>query len=365
MGLTAGILLFAVALTSGLLGCAQNSVDPSTRTIVDMGGRTVRIPKTINKVLCSNPIGTDDIYMLDPALLAGWNFKPSGQDAAFISSQYLSLPSLGVWMGAGETPNIEEVRSVNPDVILCFWSADKTGIKMADTIQKETGIPVVLVDYDIRSSAKTFEFLGALLGETQRAEQLASYCRSKLAQITQLVASVPQSERPTVFLAEGQGGLQTDPVGSLHVQDTFDLLGVKNVVNLPGMEGQGMGMPAVSMEQVVAWQPDVVLVSEYNMSNTQKSDLYQEILSDSGWRNLKAVQAGRVYRIPQSPFSWIGRPPSAARILGCLWLAKVLYPDKENIDFTQDMRTFFSLFYRRQLTDQEIRSLLKYSGVQP
>jgi iron complex transport system substrate-binding protein len=101
------------------------------------------------------------------------------------------------------------------------------------------------------------------------------------------------------------------------------------------------------------------------MSNTQKSDLYQEILSDSGWRNLKAVQAGRVYRIPQSPFSWIGRPPSAARILGCLWLAKVLYPDKENIDFTQDMRTFFSLFYRRQLTDQEIRSLLKYSGVQP
>jgi iron complex transport system substrate-binding protein len=238
--LSGAVVWVAAAIAAALLGLGAAGCGgaagaaASTRTIVDMGGRSVKVPQVIDKVLCSNPIGTVDIYMLDPALLAGWNFKPSGPDAAYIPSQYLALPSLGVWMGAGATPNIEEVRSVAPDVILCFWSADATGVKMADTIQKQAGVPVVLVDYDVRSTPKTFAFLGTLLGETERAETLASYCRDKLAAIGQVVASVPQAERPTLFLAEGKGGLQTDPVGSLHVQDTFDLLGIKNVVALPG-----------------------------------------------------------------------------------------------------------------------------------
>jgi iron complex transport system substrate-binding protein len=75
------------------------------------------------------------------------------------------------------------------------------------------------------------------------------------------------------------------------------------------------------------------------------------------------VQAGRVYRIPQSPFSWIGRPPSAARILGCLWLAKTLYPDATTIDLKLEMKDFYTLFYRHDLSDEEIASILEDSGV--
>ena len=357
--LVAGLVLFS------LCGCGKDSgAGGNTRVVTDMGGRTVKIPQVIGKVFCSNPIGTVDLYMLAPELLAGWNFKPAGVDATFIAKRYLNLPSLGVWMGAGATPNVEEIRAVAPDVILCFWTVDDTGVRMADAIQKESGLPVVLLDYNISSSDKTFAFLGDLLGEKKRSEELASYCREKLDEISRSVASVPEAERKTLFLAEGKGGLQTDPVGSLHVQDTFDLLGVKNVVDLPGTEGKGMGMPSVSLEQVIAWQPDVVLVSEYSMSDSQKSNLYDEIRKDGGWQNLKAVQAGRVYRIPQSPFSWIGRPPSAARILGCLWLAKILYPDTTTIDLKQEMKNFYGLFYRYELTDQEIQSILEDSGVQ-
>jgi iron complex transport system substrate-binding protein len=280
LALTAAVVGVVAACLSG---CGQDArAGGDTRAITDMGGRTVKIPQVVDKVFCSNPIGTVDIYMLDPKLLAGWNFKPSGVDATFIETQYLSLPSLGVWMGAGATPNVEEIRAVAPDVILCFWTVDDTGVRMADAIQKESGLPVVLLDYNISSSDKTFAFLGQLLGEEERAEKLASYCREKLDQIGRSVASVPQAERKTLFLAEGKGGLQTDPVGSLHIQDTLDLLGVKNVVDLPGAEGKGMGMPSVSIEQVITWQPDVVLVSEYSMSDSQKSNLYDEIRSDGG-----------------------------------------------------------------------------------
>ena len=218
-------------------------------------------------------------------------------------AKYLALPSLGVWMGSGATPNIEEVLSVNPGVILCFWSVGAAGVQMADAIQKQSGLPVVLVDYDVRSTARTFSFLGALLGREERGRVLAAYCRQKLAALRAAVAAVPRAQRKSVFVAEGTGGLESDPVGSLHVQDTFDLLGLRNVVALPGTQGKGMGMPTVSMEQLMAWQPDAILVSEYAMSDTRQSDLYDEIRGDSLWRDLQAVRGGEVFRIPQSPFA--------------------------------------------------------------
>lgn len=334
-----------------------------TRTITDMGGRKVQVPLSIQKVFCSNPIGTADTYMLDPELLAGWNYKPAGEDTRYIKSKYLALPALGVWMGAGATPNIEEIRKANPDVILCFWTADSTGVQMADEIQKQAGVPVVLVDYDIRSSDKTFDFLGSLLNRTTRGQELSAYCRETLDKISAMAAAVPASGKKTVYIAEGKGGLQTDSVGSMHVQDTFDLLGCTNVVYLPGSAGKGMGMPSVSLEQVIKWQPDVVLVSEYSMSNSRKSTLYQEIRKDSAWKNVKAVKDGHVYRIPQSPFAWIGRPPSAARLLGCLWLGKLLYGDKANVDVKAETVKFYRLLYGVNLTDQEVASILEYPGI--
>lgn len=40
----------------------------------------------------------------------------------------MALPALGVWMGAGSTPNSEEIANVAPDVIFCFWSTGESGV---------------------------------------------------------------------------------------------------------------------------------------------------------------------------------------------------------------------------------------------
>ncbi len=365
------VALAALSLLAGGIaaaaGCGQLGPVTSaggTRVITDMGGRRVTVPRAISRVFCSNPIGTIDIYGLAPSLLAGWNYRPSSAATPYIAARYLKLPALGVWMGAGATPNIEAVLAAHPDVILCFWTVDATGVRMADQIQQQTGVPVVLVDYDIRSTPATFAFLGRLLGQPARGQLLASYCRAKLAAIRRVVAGAPAGRHPSVFVAEGLGGLETDPVGSMHVQDTFDLLGVRNVVTLPGAAGQGMGMPTVSLEQVIDWRPDAVLVSEYDMGASRMSDLYGEIRTDPGWGAVAAVRAGQVFRIPQAPFAWLGRPPSVARLLGCLWLAKALYPTAAaHIDLIAETRRFFRLFYRYDLSDPQAESLLAGSGV--
>jgi iron complex transport system substrate-binding protein len=343
-----------------LAACAGG--EGERRTITDMGGRNVQIPVVITRVLCTNPIGTVDVYMLDPSCLVGWNFRPQDADAAFLDPATMELPSLGVWMGAGSVPNAEEVYAANPDVLLCFWSTDEAGMQMADNISDEMRLPVLLCDCNLERVVETYAFLDEVLGRTERSVTLNSFFAEKLELIRSAVALIPASERKSVFLSEGKGGLQTDPVGSLHVQDALDLLCTRNVVDLPGAEGQGMGMPSVSLEQIITWNPSAVLVSEYSMSDTAKSDLYNEICADRAWNAVPAVAAGEVYQIPQSPFSWFGRPPSALRLLGCLWLLEKLYPAQAaaaGIDPEAEVRAFFTMCFSCDLTDGELSALLK------
>ncbi len=363
VGLSAAVAGAVCFAGLGLAGCSSRSYG---RTLTDMGGREVGVPDQIDRVFCTNPIGTVDVYGLDPDVLAGWNFLPAGDSRAYIPDEYLELPSLGVWMGSGSVPNAEEIAAQNPDALLCYWTADDAGVQMADQIAEDTGLPVLLVDYDIRNVGEAYRWVGALIGREERAEEVASYCEKRLDLAQGIAAAVPDEERKSVFLAQGQSGLTTDPVGSMHVTDAFELLGLTNVADLPGLEGQGMGMPTVNLEQILQWNPDVVLVSEYSMSDAESSDIYSEILADSHWQTIPAVAEGRIYRIPQAPFSWFGRPPSAVRVLGCLWLAKLLYPQyASDIDMRQETVDFYRMFFRYELEEDRLSDLLSAAGIDP
>lgn len=362
-GAVAGLALGGGAFAgAGLSGCS--SVTGATQTITDMGGRELSVPEDIERIFCSNPIGTVDMYLLDPDVLVGWNFLPTGDNQKYIPDEYLELPTLGVWMGSGSTPNDEEIAAQDPQVILCYWTADDVGCDMADEIADETGIPTLLIDYDIRSSADMYRYVGGLLGLDERAEELAGYCEEKLDYISGIAEQIPENERKSIYLAQSTGGLATDPVGSMHVTDALELINTENVADMPGTEGQGMGMPTVNLEQIISWDPDAVLVSEYSMSDSEVSDLYNEILADEDWQSVPAVAAGNVYRLPQSPFAWFGRPPSVVRLLGCQLVMKLLYPDyTAEIDMVEETRAFYELFYRLELSDDDLVAILETAGV--
>ena len=361
---------FAKGLAAGVLACSTGmlagcyDINEDLTSIVDMGGRTVRVPRKIDRVFCTNPIGTDNVLFFASDLLAGWNFKPSGGAQDYFGVDLLALPSLGVWMGAGATPNSEEIAMQDPSVLLCYWTCDDAGVNMADSIRDETGFPVVLLDYTVQALPESYRFLGKLVDRADDAEAIARFCEAKLDYIEEMVAKVPAPERKSVFLSQGTGGLSTDPVGSMHVTDALELIGTRNVADMPGTEGQGMGMPSVNVEQIISWNPDAVLVSEYNMSDYQRSNLYDEILDDSNWNHVPCVAAGQVFRIPQMPLTWFGRPPSALRLLGCLWLLRVLYPERcAEIDVRAEAMEFYALFFGRGIDDGELDSILAGSGI--
>ena len=84
-------------------------------------------------------------------------------------------------------------------------------------------------------------------------------------------------------------------------------------------ETQG-GLANVSIEQVLLWNPDVIV--------TIDQDFAASVRSDPAWASVKAVRDGRVHLSPKMPFGWVDFPPSVNRLIGLWWLAKILYPDK-------------------------------------
>ena len=57
------------------------------------------------------------------------------------------------------------------------------------------------------------------------------------------------------------------------------------------------------------------------------------------------VKDGRVYTMPNTPFSWCDRPPSVNRFLGIQWVANMLYPKAYDVDMVEVTKEFYSLLY--------------------
>ncbi|HOI40529.1 MAG TPA: ABC transporter substrate-binding protein [Methanobacterium sp.] len=341
------ILLIAVF---GVIGTYITYYTPSTgdtKQITDMVGRNVTVPAQINTVVATSPPTTNLIYMLAPEKLAGWNFKPTGQ---YMDPKYKNLTEVGGWFGK-QTGNYETFISINPDIVM---EGSSPLTNASDTVNKRQekfgAIPVVAVleVSNVTKFTKPIKFMGQALGAEDKADKLISFYNKVYSKVNSTASKIPEDEKKKVYYAEGPEGLQTDPSGSQHSQ-LIELAGGINIADVPIKKG--MGMSDVSMEQVLQWNPDVILVGD--------PVFYKKVYKDSKWQNVKAVKEKQVFLIPQDPLNWFDRPPGVNIILGIPWTAKTLYPDKfQDLDMESLTKEFYSEFYHYQLTDDQVNSLL-------
>ncbi len=359
------LLAVAVALLVGLVPAAcgsagtagpDDSVAPaSQRIMTDDGGRQVTIPTQVDKVFCTSSVGTYLVYTLAPEKLVGWNTTPSDVEQVYIPEKYRPTVGLGGWYGKNTTGNVEEIIKIAPDLVLSVGDVEESNISDAERIQGLLGIPVVLVQGTLAGSGAAYRQIGELLGEQERAEELASYCDRVIARAQELAALVPDGERVTVYYAEGNEGLYTDPEGSMHTE-VFTIVGAHNVADVEMQEGYGQS--PVSLEQVIAWDPAYVFVAS---DPDGEMNVYDRITQGADWRTIAAVENDRVYQIPHGPFDWLDRPYSIARILGIQWVGDLLYPDLWDMDLKETTKEFYQLFYHFELSDAQYEELMTHA----
>jgi iron complex transport system substrate-binding protein len=231
-----------------------------------------------------------------------------------------------------------------PDLIIDSGQIDRTYASLADRVQQQTGVPYILLDGAFVKSAETIRLLGGVVGAETRAELLARYAAEVIGSLAALPAS---SERPRVYYGRGPEGLETGRAGSI----TTELLETV-AQNVADAAGEG-GLTNVSPEQILAWEPDVIIAQDPRFRDA--------LLNDGRWAGLKAVRERRVFLQPTLPFGWIDSPPGINRLIGVRWLRAVLYDDAANL--RDEARDFYELFYRVRLTDAQLDALV--SGLAP
>jgi iron complex transport system substrate-binding protein len=283
------------------------------------------------------------LYTLAPELLLGWPRANRPEECAYMLPDICTKAEVGRITGRGNTANLETLIALKPDLILDVGSTRETFVSLATRVQQQTGIPYALLDGRFDAIAATYRKLGALTGRQQDAEKLARYADDTLRTIAGRIAGIAPEQRPRVYYARGPRGLVTGLGRSINVE-TIEWL-ARNVAG--GNQG---GLANVSIEQVLLWNPEVIV--------TIDRDFATHVRSDPAWSSVKAVRDGRVHLSPKLPFGWVDFPPSVNRLIGLWWLAKILYPDKFPEDMRGLTRDFYTQFYHRTPTDAQIDHVL-------
>jgi iron complex transport system substrate-binding protein len=310
----------------------------------DSVGRTITIPDKVERLFAAGPPAAILLYTFAPELLLGWSRSLEPAQCEFLSAGACDKPEVGRLTGRGNTTNLEVLLKLKPDLVLDFGTVNDTYVSLADKVQEQTGIPYALLDGRFDAAAAIYRKLGELTKRPREAEEFARYADRIVTTVKGRVDKIPAANQPRVYYARGPRGLETGLGGSINVE-TIEFLGARNVA----AERRG-GIATVSMEQVLAWNPDVIITIEPAFATS--------VRTDPVWAPVKAVQTGRVYLSPAMPFGWVDFPPSVNRLIGLWWLGKVLYPDRFPEDLRPITREFFQRFYHMTPTDVQIDRIL-------
>ena len=323
-----------------------------TREITDMAGRKVTVPaaEDIESVFSTGPVAAIFMYMVAPDKLLGWNYELNDVEKSIILEKYHDLPNFGM----GDAISYEAVIAANPTIALNCGKINDAMVSDCDALSKSLGIPVIAVDNELNNSAEAFRFMGELLGVEDHAEELAEYSEKIFTDIASL-ADIPEDEKVSVYFGNGEDSLETAPRGSQHAQ-ILDAVNVTNVADLELGDGSRV---QISAEQLLAWNPDVIVVNGEPKADKSGNSAAEDILSNPDYASLKAVQDNKVYGTPNAPFSWVDRPAGPNRLIGMRWLSAVVYPEYIKCDVNEEIREFFNLFYHVDLSDEQLENVLK------
>ena len=323
-----------------------------TREITDMAGRKVTVPtaENIESVFSAGPVAAIFLYMVVPDKLLGWNYELNDVEKSIILDKYQDLPNFGM----GDAVNYEAVIAANPTIAINSGKINDAMVSDCDALSESLGIPVVAVDNELNNPAEAFRFMGELLGVEDHAEELAQYAEQVFTDIN-VLSDIPEEKKVSVYFGNGEDSLETAPRGSQHAQ----ILDAINAVNVADLELGDGSRVQISAEQLLAWDPDVIVVNGEPKADKSGNSAAEDILSNPDYASLKAVQDQKVYGTPNAPFSWVDRPAGPNRLIGMRWFSALIYPEYIKCDINEEIHKFFDLFYHVDLSDEQLENVLK------
>ena len=341
MKLWTSILLLLVLLALVSCGFAQE------RVFVDDAGREVVLDEEISRIVVTGPLGQIAVFAIAPEKLVGLCSAWDSAAAAYIDEEEYDLPVIGQIYGGKGNVNLEALMATQPQVVIDVGEPRGDIVADLNALQEQTGLPFVHISAYIESMDKTYARLGELLGMKEESKVLSDYCAETYAKVKALADRV---EKKRLLYVVGEVGLGVIAKGSYH-SAVIDMLS-DNLAVLESPSSKGTGN-AVDLEQILNWNPDVILFSQF--------DDFAVVGADPIWQSINAIAADTYYEVPVGPYNWMGFPPGVQRLLGMLWMGKVVYPEAADYDMYEETARHFELFYHSKLTREQYDALMENS----
>ena len=344
--------LTALILVLSLLLCSCATVPaPSageTRTFTDSTGRTVTIPAVITKIAITGPLSQVYILPLAGDMLVGVSNEFSEDAALYLPEYIFEKAEIGQLYGGKGEMDLEALLAAAPDIVIDIGEPKGSIANDLTALTEQTSIPFVHIDATVATVPEAYRMLGKLLGREEKAEQIAAWCEKTYQRTTEMMARVDaDGARKTLLYCLGDKGVNVIAEGSFHAE-TINMMS-RNAAVIEDVVSGGMGNE-VDLEQILLWNPDVIIFAP--------DSCYKTIAADPQWKTVSAVAAGKYYKTPYGPYGWLSSPPGVQRYLGMLWLGELLYPEYTEYDLQEEIAEYYKLFYGCELTEEMYQNLV-------
>ena len=331
---------------------------PTGVKITDSLGNTVEFTTLPQHIVIAgkNPLPVVQnlfLYRETNERLVGYSMGGKQNPAAFLSLLYPTFKDKTV-LQTGATA--EQIVALHPDaVVMKSLNYEALGKPL-----QALGIPVIALDLETPEQFnRDHAILGQLLGDSARSEEILDYYQSHLAAVVEVMQGLKPEDKPTVLLMQysmtgGEVAVSVPP-GAWLQTIIVELAGGNPVWK--GTVG-GSGWAVVNLEQIAAWNPEVIVVIDYTGNS---KDAVAKLKADVRWQALKAVKNNRIYGFAGDFFSW--DQPDPRWIMGVNWLAAKLHPDQfPGFDVTKMVSEFYVQMFGMSKAVVEADVLPKLTG---
>ena len=292
-------------------------------TVTDQAGREVTIEKEPEKVVSGYYISTSLLIALgQESKIVGIEAKADERPIYKLSApELIELPNVG----SAKQFDLEGCAALEPDLVILPLKLSDA----ADTLT-DLGIDVLLVNPENQElSDEMRDIVSVAMNCQDKAEEFSAFVA---AQEEFLSKATENSEKPTVYLAGNSSFLST--AGSQMYQNSLiTMAGGENVA----AEISDTYWAEVSYEQVLAWNPDYIIIA------AEADYTVDDVLNDPNIADLQAVKDKKVYQMPNSAEAWDSPVPGG--ILGAVWLSGILCEDVTSETVNSIIGEFYDTFY--------------------
>lgn len=327
------IMIFAISLFTILF---SNKV--SAEIIVqDFRGKTIRLSKPAERVVCLIESALTGIYMLKQGHKVigiptnvydeGFYYSDTYKYYSILDERIKSkkIPAIGNW----ESVNAEKILSLKPDLII-IWSSQKDAIQTFEKL----GIPVYGVFITkIDDVFKEIKDFGLMLDAKERAEELIGYVKKEINRIDIIGRKIKNHKK--VFFSWAQHSfLQTSCKGSI-VDEIINKAGGINICGNIKAESQSL-----TMEKLIKLNPDVIIMWYSKALNPEK------IKRNNQYRAINAVKSGAIYQFDDTFFFDLW---TLKFIYSMKFIAKAVYPECYRFELDKEKKKTMQFLYGKPL----------------